>query len=165
MINHLRQGLQIADYAIPRATTADLQQFIANFKAREQAEMDYLNGWLMDWYQMQPPALTQSGDDDEGGLRELNRLTTSRFDIELLEMIGEYDSHESSMARTLTRRARHADLKTFSQIMIETDRAEIRQVEAWIKTLKQAVQGTESHDDDEHNSDYDQERDARRRRD
>jgi len=163
MIDHHQMALDMAADCLEKASSESVSQLCQNIIAAQSAEIEMMQGWLLDWYNVdyQPMAMHDMGDmmgghsghgmtgmphqDPSmmmGMMAGLNRLEGVEYDVAWLEaMIDHHDDAIHMSERLLARvpgTVGHEALLTLAQQIIDDQSGEIADMEALISELTAA---------------------------
>jgi uncharacterized protein (DUF305 family) len=155
MIDHHQMALDMAADCLENTSTEDVQAICEAVIAAQTAEIEQMQGWLADWYNIdyQPMPMADMGMDmgghagmDMGGMdidpagmmgmmAGLSRAEGVDYDIAWLEAMIDHHDDALHMSERILTRADHADLRTLAENIITAQTAEIEQMEALLVTL------------------------------
>ena len=130
MIDHHAMAVETARLCVAKAVHEELRQLCEQIIAAQSAEIEQMQRWLEQWYgisyepQMKPA--------DERMIERLASLGGAEFEIAFMEMM--IDHHEAAIreAEDCLRRAYHRQLRRLCENIIETQSAEIEQMQTWL---------------------------------
>jgi uncharacterized protein (DUF305 family) len=159
MIDHHQMALDMAGDCLAKATSEDLKTLCQNIIDAQTAEIELMQGWLLDWYNVEytPVAMTAMADmDGHGGhttpntpytdpammmgmMAGLNRLEGQAYDIAWLESMVDHHDDAIHMSERLLSRVGdegHTELSDLANKIITDQSAEIEQMETMITSLE-----------------------------
>ncbi|MBN8621376.1 MAG: DUF305 domain-containing protein [Anaerolineae bacterium] len=163
MIDHHQMALDMAADCLEKASSESVSELCQNIIAAQSAEIEMMQGWLLDWYNVDyQPVAMRDMDDAMGGhsghgmtgmphqdpsmmmgmMAGLNRLEGVEYDVAWLEaMIDHHDDAIHMSERLLARvpgTVGHEALLTLAQQIIDDQSGEIADMEALISELAAA---------------------------
>lgn len=132
MIDHHTMAVMMAEICLEKdlpheEELADLCQEVI---AAQTPEIEDMQGWLEDWYDREyEPRMTRRM---ERQLENLAELEGARFEIEFMTMLIRHHEEAIRNARQCLRQAYHEELAELCENIIESQSAEIEQLERWL---------------------------------
>ncbi|MCK2213994.1 DUF305 domain-containing protein [Actinomadura sp. ATCC 31491] len=137
MVQHHRQGIEIAGLGAERAKNPEVRTLTAAIETTQQDEVEMMLRWLHDWEQ--PLRAGEHAHDHHGGLPEtdaerIRALRTSRhFERDLLNLLIAHQDAAVRMAQAEAASGVNPDAKAWAE-RVETSRR--GQVELMTKLVK-----------------------------
>ena len=159
MSDHHQMALDMAEVCIEQAENADILAICQAVVAAQTPEIEQMQGWLLDWYNIEYQTLsmnmmeTNTMDDmGHGGMNMgnmpftdppmmmgmmagFNRWEGLEFDIAWLESMIDHHDDAIHMAERMLERSVHDELATLAQGIIDAQSAEIDMMEALLLEL------------------------------
>ena len=145
MIPHHEQAIELADMAPAHSTNADLIALAAKISAEQEPEIKALRVFLVQWDENPDDDASQgeqgehadhgamAGMVDEATMTKLQSLQGAEFDtLWLQSMIGHHQG-AIEMAKAEVANGQNEDVKRMAQTMIDTQQAEIDQMNQMLK--------------------------------
>lgn len=98
--------------------------------ASQAAEIEQMQGWLLDWYGVEHEPQMKPGD--QRMMEHLAELECEEFEIEFMEMMIRHHPRAIREAGIALRRAYHPELLALAESILETQSAEIAQMRTWL---------------------------------
>ena len=130
MIPHHQEAVDTASEVVTRTERPELRGFAAEIVRVQSAEIETMRSWLASWY----PA--RSGRSNyRPMMRPTAGLSVERADRAFLEDMIMHHRMAVMMAQSLLagRRTDREEVILFAQSIIETQNAEIEQMETWLR--------------------------------
>lgn len=147
MIPHHAMAVQMSKDALPNLGHAELRDLAQRIITTQEAEIARMQAWRTEWYGDLPPTgglpLALSGTADAMGMpatpgaRDHAALMAAikspggPSDHAFLDAMIPHHQAAIPMAEQCLTRCRHSEMKTLAQSIIDTQRSEIAQMEAW----------------------------------
>ena len=132
MVQHHRQGIEIAKVGAERATTEELKTLAAAIASTQQSEVEMMLRWLHAWGQpLTPP---DGAHDHHGGLPETDRKkiaalkTADPFEPELLAMLMAHQEGAVQLAATEIREGVNPEATRWAGKVQESRKSQIEQL-------------------------------------
>lgn len=165
MIDHHQMALDMAADCLTKASTEAVVTVCENVIAAQQAEIDLMRGWLLDWYNIAYESMSMTemmdmgqpeaagGHGDHGGhgsaaagpftdppmmmgmFAGFNRLEGTAYEIAWLESMIDHHDDALHMAERIQARAVNAELAELAAQIIADQTAEIALMESLIEAL------------------------------
>jgi uncharacterized protein (DUF305 family) len=141
MIPHHRQALQMAELARTRATNPKVEELAVKIQAEQQPEIQTMTAWLQAWG---APIPDMSGGMVHGSMpgmmtdADMGKMKTASgaaFDRMFLTMMIAHHEGAVQMAETENAQGRNPGAKALAKRVETTQRAEIAEMRALLKTL------------------------------
>lgn len=139
MIPHHQQALELSAMVPERTTNAELLTLATQISAAQQPEIDTMKAFLVQWNQGEeaedPHAGHGGGHGDMAGMvddetmTKLKTLSGPEFDTLWLQSMIAHHEGAVEMAKTELAKGDSADAKTLAQNIIDTQQAEIAQMQ------------------------------------
>ena len=141
MIPHHRQATEMADMAESRTQDSDVRELASKITEAQQPEIDVMSGWLKSWGEEVPEEM--SGMDHSTGMpgmmssedmAALEKSSGGEFDQMFLTMMIEHHEGAIEMAKTEEEEGKFKDAITLARRIQKDQAAEIRTMEALLKS-------------------------------
>lgn len=131
MIDHHQMALHMSDLCLQKAEHAELLDLCRTIQASQAAEIDEMQGWLVDWYGIEHAPMM---DDPahHAQMIELEGLSGADFEIAFLTMMSEHHAMAVEDGRTCLRMAGHRELRALCRDIVATQLREIARMESWL---------------------------------
>lgn len=141
MIPHHEQAVEMAQMATEQAEGAEVEQLAEDIEAAQGPEIEQLATWLEQWGEDAPSGEMDHGDMGHGDESPMSGMMTredmtalgeasgGRFDQMWLEMMIEHHMGAVEMAETQAADGEHPGAIEMADRIIETQRAEISQMQ------------------------------------
>lgn len=130
MIDHHMMAVMTAQVCVENAVHEELRQLCEQIIAAQTAEIEQMQQWLSAWYGISyEPRMTP------GMEREVERLAAlegADFEITFMEMMIRHHAKAIREAEECLDRAYHDELEALCTNIIETQQAEIAQMQEWL---------------------------------
>ena len=130
MIDHHAMAVEMAEICLTKAVHEELRAMCENIIAAQSAEIERMQTWLGDWYGISYEPRMSRGD--ERMLDRLASLSGAEFEIEFMQMMIEHHERAIREAEACLQRAAHRQLRRLCENIIETQSAEIEQLQTWL---------------------------------
>ena len=132
MIDHHQMALHMSDLCLERAVSEDLVALCGRIAESQAAEIEQMQGWLIDWYGIEHEPMMDDPRHHEQ-MMELEMLSGSEeFEIAFLQMMSEHHAMAVEDGTECLRRAEHRDLRSLCRQIVVTQLREIAQMERWL---------------------------------
>jgi uncharacterized protein (DUF305 family) len=130
MIDHHMMAVMTAELCEGRTVHEDLQQMCEDIVAAQMAEIEMMQGWLEEWYGITyEPQMTQGM---ERQVEKLAALEGAEFEIAFMERMIKHHEGAVKEGERCVERAYHPELIELCHDIIETQTAEIAQMQTWL---------------------------------
>lgn len=141
MIPHHEQAVEMAEMASDRASSSEVKGLAADIEAAQGPEIEQLSAWLQAWGEDPPSEPMDHGDMGHGEASSMSGMMTQedmsslggtsgdQFDQMWLEMMIEHHRGAVDMAESAVADAEHPGVIEMAEDIIETQQAEIAQME------------------------------------
>jgi uncharacterized protein (DUF305 family) len=129
-IDHHAMALEMGEVCLDKAIHLELRAMCQNVVTVQGEEIATMRSWLADWY-----SVSYQPEMKPGEMRQLERLAAlsgAEFEIRFMESLIRHHRKAIVTAEGCVDRAHHADLRELCQGIIETQSAEIAQLENWL---------------------------------
>lgn len=147
MIPHHEQAVQMADMALQKATTPEVQQLAQQIKDAQDPEIQQMRGWLTAWgapEQMAGMEGTDHGDMDMGGQSAAGMMTDqdmtalmdssgAEFDRMWLAMMIAHHKGAIEMAQTAKADTTNPDVTALADAIVAAQTSEIDTMQKLLK--------------------------------
>ncbi len=131
MMEHHMMAVEMAEKCLERATHDELLTLCQEIITTQTEEMHLMHMWLIDWYgvdhmphEMNPGQMRQ--------MEKLAELSGEDFEIAFMRMMIRHHRQAVVEAEQCVDRAYHTELVELCQGIIETQSAEIEQMQTWL---------------------------------
>jgi uncharacterized protein (DUF305 family) len=130
MIDHHAMAVHMAEMCVEKAIHEELRTTCEAIIATQSQEIELMQSWLSRWYgityepQMKPGAMRQ--------MEKMMAMSSEEFEIAFMEEMIRHHEGAIREAEQCLKRAYHEDLIDLCQNIIETQSAEIAEMEAWL---------------------------------
>lgn len=141
MIPHHEGAIAMADLALTRAQHPEIKQLAKNIKTSQSQEIQQMRAWYQQWYGSRVPTFNVAQAPGRGGMmgcRMMNMntdLTTlqnaQNFDQAFIEEMIPHHQMGVMMSQHLLWNAKHPEMKTLAQAIIQAQTQEIEEMQAW----------------------------------
>jgi uncharacterized protein (DUF305 family) len=136
IIAHHAGAVEMARAAETKTQNADLKTFAARIVADQQKEIARMKTWRDGWYAGKPSALNMEMAGMANSMRgmdmaKMNQASGGAFDLEFVNQMIPHHEGAIVMAREALTKAEHAELKTLANQIIQSQQAEIKQMQSW----------------------------------
>jgi uncharacterized protein (DUF305 family) len=160
MIDHHQMALDMANHCLGKASTESLLALCQAVIDAQSAEIELMQGWLLDWYNIAYTPVPMVTADDMGGMDHGGHNTSDAPREDMAMMMGmmagfdfyegaEYevawlesmiDHHDDAlhMSERVLERASHPELIELANNIITAQTAEIEQMETMILEIEEA---------------------------
>jgi uncharacterized protein (DUF305 family) len=131
MIDHHHMAVMMAEMCMEKELPhLELTEMCESIATAQMAEIEQMHAWLEAWYGREHgPEMTRPMERDMEALAELDG---EEFEIEFMQMMIKHHKQAVRAGRQCVRRADHEDLITLCQDIVESQSAEIEQMESWL---------------------------------
>ena len=130
MIDHHAMAVEMAQVCVDNATHPELRTLCEQIIAAQSAEIETMQSWLGDWY-----GVSHEPDMKPGDMRKIEKLAAlsgAEFEIAFMESMIRHHRKAIVEAERCIDRAFHAELRDMCREIIETQSAEIAQMQSWL---------------------------------
>jgi uncharacterized protein (DUF305 family) len=132
MIPHHDQAVEMADLALERQTSPEVQALAQQIKAAQDPEIEQMTGWLTQW------GASTSGEDHSGmagmvsesDLEALAGLSGAAFDEKWLTLMIAHHEGALTMAQQVIGTTSEASVRTLAEAIVAGQTAEIAEMKA-----------------------------------
>ena len=140
MIMHHEEGIEMAQLAVSKATSAGVKAFAEKTAADQQKDIDELQRYRNQWYAGKPlmdRAMMESmmksmhpgmNMDMEETRRKLRAASGASFNRLFLDTMTHHHMMAVDMSKDATTKAEHAELKEFGRKAVDKQQAEIAEM-------------------------------------
>jgi uncharacterized protein (DUF305 family) len=133
MIDHHMMAVMMAEVCVQYAIHEELQTMCENIIAAQSAEMEEMQTWLADWYDIEyEPRMTPGMERQIERLEELAQTDPAAFEIEFMESMIRHHTQAIREAQMCVDRAYHGELVSLCENIIATQSEEIETMQAWL---------------------------------
>lgn len=130
MIDHHGMGIEMGRLCLERAKRDELKGLCQEIINAQGREIQILQGWLGDWYQVS--YLPQMRSKDTSQLERLSALRGDTFQVAIMQAFINHHRMAIDRAQSCVDRAEHPELIELCQGIISTQTAEIGQFQTWL---------------------------------
>lgn len=130
MIDHHAIAVQMAQLCRSRATHAELLQMCSDIAKNQSMEIQQMQTWLGDWYDMQ--GAPHQVEHDEADMTTLAGLSGAAFEKAFMEQMAPHHMVALQQAAECLVRASHGELVGMCQDMADSQAAEIKTLRTWL---------------------------------
>lgn len=131
MIDHHMMAVMMADVCLSETLIhAELAAMCADIKSSQMAEITTMQTWLQQWYGITYAPTMKPGDQKM--IDRLAALSGAEFEIEFMEMMIRHHAKAIKEGEHCLDRAEHEQLLQLCANIVETQSAEIAQMEMWL---------------------------------
>jgi uncharacterized protein (DUF305 family) len=130
MIDHHMMAIMEAEICLENAISGELRSLCQEIIVAQHHEMVMIQTWLSEWY-----GITYEPVMKPGEMKMLERLASfegEEFEIEFMEMMIKHHSQAVKEGEKCLRKAFHIDLLNMCEDILETQSAEIMQMQTWL---------------------------------
>jgi uncharacterized protein (DUF305 family) len=140
MIPHHQQALEMAEFAVAKATNAQVKDLAGRIQKAQDPEIATMSGWLRQWGQPIPTASGSGGHADTGHsgmpgmmsdqeMKDLMAASGADVDRMFLQMMVRHHQGAIEMALTEQQQGKHADAKKLAEKIAADQTAEIKEMQ------------------------------------
>jgi len=138
MIPHHRQAVEMAELAASRSQNPQVLDLAARIGAAQEPEIQTMTAWLQVWGAEVPGADSTDGMDMSGmmtteQMQQLGQASGAAFGRMFLEMMTGHHRGAVEMAEVELREGENPEAKQLAQTIIDTQQAEITEMEALLQ--------------------------------
>jgi uncharacterized protein (DUF305 family) len=149
MIPHHQQAIDMAKLVDSHTDRPELRKLADSVESSQGQEITQLRGWLSSWGKPETPpeghgghaATEMPGMMSEADMSRLMEATGGEFDLMLVEMMADHHQGAIDMANTELKEGSLAEVKQLAQQVIDTQQAEIEQLQRWKTEWSTATSG------------------------
>jgi uncharacterized protein (DUF305 family) len=130
MIDHHAMAVEMAEICLEEAFHTDLREMCEDIAAAQTAEIEEMQAWLSDWYDVSYAPDMKRGDE-----RVLDRLASTdgaEFEVMFMEMMIRHHRRAIREGEQCVDRAWHDPLEAMCEDIVATQTAEIETLETWL---------------------------------
>lgn len=130
MVDHHMMAIMEAEVCLENAVHEELRSLCQEIILAQHHEMVMMQTWLSDWY-----GISYEPEMKPGEMKMLERFASlegSEFEIEFMQMMIKHHSQAVKEGEKCLRKAYHIDLLNMCEDIIETQSAEIEQMQTWL---------------------------------
>lgn len=132
MIPHHQSAIDMAEMALEQAEHEEIRTLAQQIIDAQQSEIDMMMEWRAEWYPDLPPT---DGMHMEGMMSEEDMMMSTDesipFDLRFLDAMIPHHQGAIQMAQAVLDSAEHEEVRTMAQGIIDSQQAEIDQMQAW----------------------------------
>lgn len=130
MIDHHASAVEMAELCVEKATHEELRMACEDMVAEQMHEIEMMQMWLMEWYGISHEP--QISEDDMMMIEHLAMLEGNEFEVAFMQHMIEHHMMAVKEGVKCERCAYHDELQSMCQDMVESQVAEIMQLQAWL---------------------------------
>ena len=130
MIDHHHMAVMMAEVCQQKAVHEQLESLCDDIVASQSQEIEMMQSWLQDWYGIGYEPEMKPGDMKM--MERLEALPPQEFEVMFMEMMIRHHQKAIREAEKCLDKAFHPELHRLCRSIIETQSAEIDQMEAWL---------------------------------
>ena len=130
MIDHHHMAVMMAMMCQEKAVHADLESLCDDIVTSQSQEIEMMQAWLQGWYGITYEPMMKPGDMKM--MERMEALTGEQFEITFMEMMIRHHAGAIREAEKCLNKASHSELHSLCTSIIETQSAEIAQMETWL---------------------------------
>lgn len=131
MVEHHFVAVKMAEACGRGGVRAELRDMAARMRTDQSAEIERMQAWLREWYDVdtKPEVPAQ----DRAMLDDLESLSDAELEMEFLTMMVKHHGSAIEDATAAIAKAEQEELKSFCRDLVEKQRGESDQMQAWLK--------------------------------
>lgn len=136
---HHDQGIQMAQMAVEKATSAEVRQMAQKMIADQQQDEAQMRGWRDQWYPGQPDAHDMSMPGMSAMNMDMSKLQSATghdFDHAFLEMMVPHHEGAIAMGRDGAAKAEHEELRRKAQEIADKQQREVEDIRKMQSSLE-----------------------------
>jgi uncharacterized protein (DUF305 family) len=130
MIDHHAIAVQMGNLCPSRASHSDLQALCSNIVNSQTSEIQQMQGWLQQWYQI--THTPQMVEHDQSDLNTLASLKGDDFDKRFMEQMSPHHMVAVQEAAECLIRSAHSDLTSMCNNISSSQASQIQQMRGWL---------------------------------
>ncbi|SMP81324.1 DUF305 domain-containing protein [Noviherbaspirillum suwonense] len=142
MSAHHQSAMEMAKLVDERSAHDELKKMAKKMIEDQQKDIQQLQDWKKQWYANKGDAVNMKMPGMESmKSMSMDRLAASKgeqFDAMFLDMMPKHHAGGIKMAKDALKKAKHSEIKQFSQKTIDCQTGEIAEMEKWKKEWKVA---------------------------
>jgi uncharacterized protein (DUF305 family) len=128
MIDHHMMAVMMAEHCVEKAVREELRMTCEEIITTQTQEMIMMQAWLQEWYGISyEPEHKMTGQ-----MRKLMMLEGAEFEIEFMQSMIKHHERALKEGKKCLDKAYHPELLSMCQNIIETQTAEIEQMQSWL---------------------------------
>lgn len=131
MIEHHMMAVHMSEACLARAVHPELQAVCGQIISAQTAEIQQMQAWLALWYGIES-YMPRMKPGHEMQMEKLASLSGAQFEIEFMQQMIRHHRKAIIEASQCLQRAYHDALLDLCANIIETQLAEIRQMQSWL---------------------------------
>ncbi|MDQ3042718.1 MAG: DUF305 domain-containing protein [Acidobacteriota bacterium] len=136
MIAHHEGAVEMAKAAETKTQNAELKSFAAKIVADQTRENSEMKRWREQWFAGKPSALNMEMAGMANSMKgmdmaKMNAASGNSFNVEFINQMTPHHEGAIVMAREALTKAEHAELKTLANQIVQSQEAEIKQMQNW----------------------------------
>lgn len=130
MIDHHHMAVMMGELCLDRAVHEELRAMCEQIIAVQTAEIEQMQSWLADWYGVEHEPVMTAGMEQR--MQRLASTSGAEFEIMFLESMIRHHAGAVREGEHCVERAYHEALIELCHGIVESQTAEIEQMEAWL---------------------------------
>ena len=128
MIVHHQGAIAMAQEALEKAQHTEIKMFAQNVIMVQDGEITQMQVWRHDWY---PNVAISAGTGMDMGDMVVAQDDRFSYDVRWINSMISHHKSAITMAKEALTKAEHPDIKNIAQAIVDTQSAEITQLEKW----------------------------------
>lgn len=130
MIDHHQMAVMTGEMCIDKAVHEELASFCKDIVRAQSQEIALMQSWLEAWYGVSHEP--QMSARDERMMEHFASLEGTQFEVEFMEMMVKHHASAVRGGEACLKRAYHGELVDLCRNIIDTQTAEIEQLQTWL---------------------------------
>lgn len=130
MIDHHQMAIAMAQVCLDNVVHPELDSLCEQIIAAQSQEIEMMQTWLADWYGIYYESQMKPGDMQK--IEKLASLKGAEFEIEFMQSMMKHHAKAIKEAEGCVEEAYHGELLGLCQGIIQSQRAEIQQMQTWL---------------------------------
>jgi uncharacterized protein (DUF305 family) len=147
MVPHHQQAIDMAKLVDSHTDRPELRKLADSVETSQSQEISQIKGWLRSWGKPETPSGGHGGHGEtempgmmsEADMSRLMEATDTDFDLMFVEMMAAHHQGAIDMANTELKEGSLPEVKRLAQQIIDTQQAEIDQLQQWKKAWSTAT--------------------------
>lgn len=131
MIEHHKEGIDMAQMAVQKAKSGELKGLSEKSMAAQRRDIEQMTGWLKQWHQAEPtPAVVPEASKEkmQKDKAKLEKAEGEEFDRTFLSLMSKHHKGAVSMSELAKEKAQHDEVKQFAEKLIAEQTKEIKEM-------------------------------------
>ena len=130
MIDHHHMAAMMAESCISKAAHLQLRSLCESIRSAQMTEIVQMQSWLQAWYGVSYEPRMKPGD--ENMMERLASLSGAEFEAAFMEMMIKHHERAIKEGRDCLGKAYHSEIRSLCEDIIQTQSAEVAQMQAWL---------------------------------